>query len=164
MTDDTPGLCTTCGLHPPYSDCVHGGCPHSKRRNDGAADYEAKARDAIRRKVLEATPVPLTGTVSIAYGPPMVIDEEATVAAIVVALAQSAADERERCEAIARAEAKRAVGFPRGFYAAENIANAIAALAEPKVGWTKAARSVWYKDASNPNAPEIVDDNLKLNE
>jgi hypothetical protein len=94
----------------------------------------------------------------------MVIDEEATVAAIVVALAQAAADERERCEAIARAEAKRAVGFPRGFYAAENIANAIAALAEPKVGWTKAARSVWYKDASNPNAPEIVDDNLKLNE
>jgi hypothetical protein len=86
------------------------------------------------------------------------------VPVLAAALAGSAADERERCEAIARAEAKRAVGFPRGFYAAENIANAIAALAEPKVGWTKAARSVWYKDASNPNAPEIVDDNLKLNE
>jgi hypothetical protein len=40
--DDTPGICTRCGLYPPYSDCVEPKCPHSKK-STGAEPY----RDSI---------------------------------------------------------------------------------------------------------------------
>jgi hypothetical protein len=29
--DDTPGICTRCGLYPPYKACVEPKCPHSKQ-------------------------------------------------------------------------------------------------------------------------------------
>lgn len=42
--DDTPGICTRCGLYPPYADCIEPKCPHSKKKH--TRDLESALREA----------------------------------------------------------------------------------------------------------------------
>ncbi len=53
MSDDTPGICTTCGLYPPYSNCVQAGCPHSRKRGMIGAITDAEVIAALRAQNAE---------------------------------------------------------------------------------------------------------------
>jgi hypothetical protein len=108
--------------------------PHPVARNEGGADYEAKARQTTDWILgfMEDECSLLPECVDWA-------DRRNIANAIVNALAQSAADERRRCEAIARAAENYGAEFPVGSYestykhgrhgrdAAKDIADAIAA-------------------------------------